>query len=1521
MALLKQFNRRPLLVLSGLWAVLLGASVQFGWVLAAPALLRLVPGLASLPVATASLFVVLGAGMLAASINLRPLTAASGALAAVISTLVLVEYAVDIDMGIGRALILTDQSDGLFYLPRMAPGTAVAALLLSVALLLFTIRRKEQPVEDVIIVLSGLTSMIGAVSLIGHVLMIQMGGPWTTYTRMGPLSAFSLCVLGFALGFHQWRVVARKEERDSLARPITTALGLLTLVVVGWQALLAREETNLAYLISAERARVAELIQSDLRGPTLALERMAGRLSRLDGGASAEWQVDAEVYTQHYDGLRWIAWIDSANQVGWSSDPIDGQDMASLAESIGQHVRAAQRSIEAPVLRLENGSRAMAPVVSVTEGAFRGGFVVWLLDLERVLSTTLRRVNTGILVRVSDAEGDLARTFSGKTPGPDPAFDEIDVYGQTWRIEAWPGEAHLTAAYAMPHGVLAVGVILSLLFALMHHQKQRAQNAEREMNKTNDLFKAEIARRRRVQDALSQETEALSAVVDLQHEVSSTQLDVNVDYLLRLVAEHLLRLVDADGVTVELLDEQHLVTRAAVGSTEPLLGYEIPLRNSLSGYCLRTDTVVNCEDVEHDERVDREAATLADIRSLVVVPLSFRGSAFGVLNVVSRTDHAFTDRHVRMLRLISGLVAAMASHARAFEDKQRLVDERTSAMRQLERAELEVREREERFRSLVEHSTDIITVVDRDGKIIYESEPSARILGYSPEDRLGADAMAFFHPQDLPAAQEAFQAIIEESGKVHTVDIRIRHGDGSWRLFSMTGTNLLLHPAVGGVVINARDITEQRRADEAARMYAHELETASSELAQRNRQLASTISELQRARELAEAATRAKSEFLAKISHDIRTPMNGVIGVADLLLDTPLTQTQHDLVETISSSGEVLLSLVNDLLDLSKIEAGKLELERVEYNLEQLVQEVVELFAAWAEERGVLLLSSIGPNVPMLVVGDPHRLRQILTNLVSNAIKFTDDGEVVVRVSARLHQEGRLDAVFEVRDTGAGMDAQSTARVFEPFVQGDQSTTRRYGGTGLGLSIAKNLVEVMGGAISLTSEPGVGSTFKFHIQVELAEGNATAYAGLREDLSDRRVLLISESDVLRQVLSEQLTPFGLVVDEARAACEAVERIRLARSGTPYSSVVVDQNLEDMPGFKAVELLSGQFTEGAPRLILLLNYSDHGIRDAALAGIADFCLAKPVRRSRLLDAVAGRSAPPSPAPARLPRRSPSERDERLNDAPLVLVADDSPTNQMVARSLVQNLGYRAAVVDNGVAAVEEAATGKYAAILMDIQMPGMNGFEATGMIRGLDGPVAATPIIALTAYAMESTRSECLEAGMDDYVRKPLRKGALQEVLARWINPAAVPEVRAGEADHARALRSSPAPDAEPSSALPESVRESVNLLKKDLTDDEFAVLVTEFTSNLPPALDGLQAALDEQDAERLGVGAHRLVGALSVFGIDEAAAQCAVLEEMAKEENFSGADRVVPELRTEILRLRDDLIRLLPPHRRAATAA
>jgi two-component system, sensor histidine kinase and response regulator len=770
------------------------------------------------------------------------------------------------------------------------------------------------------------------------------------------------------------------------------------------------------------------------------------------------------------------------------------------------------------------------------------------------------------------------------------------------------------------------------------------------------------------------------------------------------------------------------------------------------------------------------------------------------------------------------------------------VTEEEAAKEEISRQAGELIAAQERFQRAISGTQDALFEFNLQSGEIWHSPRFRQMLGYEPGVQPDEGRPeAFVHPEDGAIVGKAMGDHLQLRVP-YDIEYRLRKKDGDW------------------LWVRSR-ATAERDSDDRPLWLAGSLHDITQERAARVA--------MKRAADEAEEASRAKSTFLATMSHEIRTPMNGIIGMTGLLMDTGLDRVQRDYAETIRASADSLLTILNDILDFSKIEAGKLDIENLELDLRSNVDDVGSIMAFQAAAKSLELVVNVRPEVPERVLGDPQRIRQCLLNLVGNAIKFTHSGEVVLEVCLLGRQNGRALVHFEVRDTGIGIPRESLDTLFQPFTQADSSTTRRFGGTGLGLSIVRKLIEMMGGQTGAQSEPGKGSTFWFTLPLE--PPHSLEAQPLRQIAhTGRRVLLVDDNETNRRVLSSQMVHSGYDVETASHAQEALQILRSGRGA--FDVVVLDYQMPDMDGAMLGEHIMKSRDIPPTRLMLLTSLDRSGdMQRFADIGFSAY-LTKPVRTRELLDCL-NRAL------------SHEAQDWHMHSQPIitrgtlvasevkraytgrVLLVEDNAINQRVARRFLERLGCEVQVVGDGQQAVDAFQRNTYGFILMDMQMPVMDGIEATRRIRAIEADKRHTPIVALTANAMMGTLERCLEAGMDDYLTKPLDISRLQDVLDRFM---------------------SAAPTASRIVATTASISSVDDALKARLAeiagdDTEFAAeLISTFILGSEESILEMRAAAHRQDLDQLSRAAHKLKGASNNLHVDRLAALTADVEARAR---------------------------------------
>jgi len=762
---------------------------------------------------------------------------------------------------------------------------------------------------------------------------------------------------------------------------------------------------------------------------------------------------------------------------------------------------------------------------------------------------------------------------------------------------------------------------------------------------------------------------------------------------------------------------------------------------------------------------------------------------------------------------------------------------------------------EERYRLLFERSLAGVIRTTLDGRILDCNEACARILGFASRDELMSTAIRdrFTQPED----RDAFVARLVREKTISNYEHCLRRKDGSpvWLL----GSTSLVEGKGGQASVDEStliDITERKKAEE----------------------------DLKRAKDAAEMASRAKSEFLANMSHEIRTPMNGIIGMTELTLDTHLTDEQREYLSMVKTSADSLLAVINDILDFSKIEAGKLELDCTTFDLRESLEETIKAFGVRAGEKKLELVCDIGSDVPASVVGDPVRLRQVLVNLLGNAIKFTDQGEIVLQAKVKHKGESGTELHFSIHDTGIGIPKDKQELIFEAFAQADGSSTRKYGGTGLGLTICNRLVSLMGGELWLDSEPGRGSTFHFTAKFALASASAQDRKVDRSiNLSGIPVLIVDDNPTNRRILEGTLLQWGMHPKSVSSGWAALAELKREKeAGNPTPLVLLDAQMPQLDGFATAAKIKEDPQLPAATIMMLTSGGQRGDADRCRqVGISAY-LTKPVRQWELREAILRVLGLRQRAETTtlVTRYSLEETHKQMN----ILLAEDNAINRELAVRILAKRGHTTTVVENGKLAVEALETKSFDLVLMDLQMPEMDGCEATMAIRHKEESTGAhIPIIAMTAHAMKGDRERCLAAGMDGYISKPVRAEELIKITESFGRDS-------GPIDQG----------GEPSSQAFDRERA---LERLDGDESLLVDLAKIFRQESPKMLSAIQEAVDKKDADAVHRSAHSLKGAVAAFAAQNAFDAALALERVGRAKEMDDVQKLYASLSSEVAKL------------------
>ncbi len=1090
--------------------------------------------------------------------------------------------------------------------------------------------------------------------------------------------------------------------------PLTVVFIGLSITFFLWQSFCKQENANIERTLKIEAESIQNGVEVELRERIFALERMADRWANDPRGTSpAAWENDAGNYFKDFKGFQAVQWVDTSYHIRWVN-PLDG-NQAAVNLDLTKHP-GWQKIFDTA---RENGQTAVLHNPRLAQGG------------------------RGVAAYCPIGQGE---TFKGFIVG-------------VFRVEKLFGTM-LNPEIAKNYDILVKNEN-ETIYKSGGDFNQSDFAAIQLISFTNDQWQMEVSPKKYQIALLRNPTDEIalfsgllfSALLGLavhfaqraRRKTTSLRIEMSIRQKVQNEQKQLISILDASEERLKLFVKH---TPSAVAMLDCEMRYVLTSERWLTDYKLDNQDITGRSHYEVFPDIPERWKEI---------------HRRGIKGEILKCDEDPFPRE-------DGLLEWLKWEMRPWHDNTGEIGGIiffTEIITERKRMEQLLRNTAAMQKAILNSANYSVISTSTDGTILTFNKMAEELLGYTAEEVIGRSSPAFIH--DLGEVEERARELSAELGQeiepgfeVFVAKSRLGALDErEWTYIHKDGTRFPVMLSITalqnekghitGFLGVGRDITERKKLE----------------------------AQLIEAHDAALESTRLKSEFLANMSHEIRTPMNGIIGMTDLLLDTNLDSEQFDYTDTIKTSGDALLNVINDILDFSKIEAGKLDIETIDFDLLNLVENVVELFAEQTQRKKIELLSLIESDVPHNLLGDPGRIRQILTNLIGNGVKFTEKGEVSVYVSKLSETDKKVSLRFSVKDTGIGISPKAQKSLFQAFMQADGSTTRKYGGTGLGLAITKQLVELMNGQISVGGEEGIGSEFCFTLELEKQSADQINEIRKPAGLKGLKVLIVDDNLTNRKVLSYQTKSWKMLPTEAENGVIALETLKMAaEENKPFDLAILDLMMPIISGFDLAKLIKDEPLLKDLRLIIMPSYGQRGDGEKARELGINGYLVKPVRQANLFDSIAavmGEKQDFVTEETKGLAKRPTTNENNLRSQHRILIAEDNEINQRVTRLQLERLGYQVDVVADGNQALTALSCQAYSLVLMDCQMPVMDGYTATAEIRRREHGTNYTPVIALTANAIEGEREKCRLSGMDDYISKPFRKDLLIETIERNIN--------------------------------------------------------------------------------------------------------------------------------------------------------
>jgi len=1417
---------------SGFLLILMGVCVLAGWFGKSVILVAIVPGYAPMQPNTAVAFIFCGIALLAGVYEKDKWTVSFGWLAFALGLATFLEYSQGWNLGIDQLLVKPFYSEKSAAPGRMSPLTALCFTLGGVSLVLKAKIRLQKHLRIWLAVCASVVMGLASTALFTFWLDVNGFQGWQRQVGQMALhtsTGFLLLSCGvLALSWHRTR-----SEQKGLPSwlPLPVGIASLAVTICTYLIVLAAQQTQMERATAQQLDSVRVLINNSIEERMGALERMARRWEADGGTPEKQWNVDAVNFVRDLKGFQAVQWID-ADLIVRRCVPIKGNESV-----IG--LKLGDNPARKPIYERSRtrGKLTFTPAITLIQGG--RGFLVHV-------PLTVDGKFDGFIVGVFRSQDFLSGIMRQELVKDYSLFiyeSDKELYRSEnvllglgrnlakktdLKLPGTTWQMVLEPVAGEAAGTKLAGVVLGIGGVIS-------------LLLSGVTFLAQTAQRR-TQELLTGNQRLSAEVLERRRvEEELRRLSIAQKAILSSASYSVIA-TTMEGVIVSFNSaaERMLGYKAeeVIGKATPAIIHD-PIEVQWRAKELTKELGREVEP-GFETFVAKARSGQTDEREWTYIRKD--GSRFAVLLSVTAMRNEWGD-NVGFLGIASDISERKRSERRLADEQARLF-------------------------AFIEYAPAAVAMFDHEMKYVAASRRWLADYGLEGRYIIGES-----HYEVFPNVSEQWKDIHARclAGAVERKDDDVWRPEGwdhdqhlRWEVRPWYDSSGF----IGGIMMFTQDITVDRLRE----------------------------GELSRMRDAADAANLAKSEFLARMSHEIRTPMNGVIGMTGLLLDTELNREQRDYAETVQNSAEALLTIINDILDFSKIEAGKLTFETVDFNLAELVENTMDILAPRAQAKGIELIAWLGQNVPSSLRGDPGRIRQVMNNLLGNAVKFTDKGEVVLRIQRESETEDQVTLRFEIQDTGIGISTEAQAQLFQPFTQADGSTTRKYGGTGLGLAITRQLVEMMHGTLGMQSQPGKGSTFWFSVELGKQPGAAYKIVPANSSLlAGVKTLIVVENATNREFFRMQMESWRMNCVTTGSGDEALKLLAEGvKEGRMFELVLLDINLPEMMGVDLAKAIRALPECARLRIILLTNFGTKlSVREMQAAGVAE-CLQRPVTQSRVYDAVVTVLAPAS-MEAKRPlgsMESPSQQAKTPVSDVRILLAEDNVVNQKVALGHLAKLGYKADYVSQGKEAVKAFEIGNYDIILMDCQMPEMDGFEATIKIRELERQrkeagkgLPPVHIIALTANAMQGDRERCLAAGMNDYASKPIKAAELKAAIERWMHGAI--------SGHLESATNAPAGGS----------KQAVNfevLLETAMGDQAEALSLTHtYLDDAEVTLSILDTAIKATSRVAIKKLAHRLRGSGLALGFEALVDVLERLERSAEKETPAGLQSIYQELLKE----------------------